>query len=174
MVRKVHLALRKLRNAFGAQASDAQLDAEIREHLDSLTDHHRRRGLDDTHARVAARRDFGGVEQMKEQYRDQRGLPLLDALVRDVRYTLRSFRKNPGFVCAVVLSLAAGIGANAIIFTVFNAVLLTSLPVRDAQDLVAVSPEGTASGGDLSAARFSYPVFDAFRRAAAPSRTLAA
>ena len=174
MVRKVRAVLRRVRGMFGVRRADAELELEIRDHIQTLTDEHLRRGLTPDEARSAARRDFGGVEQMKETYREQRAVPLLDALVRDVQYALRSFRKSPGFVCAVVLSLAAGIGVNAVVFTVFNAVLLTSLPVRNGQELAAIGLQGASTEVDPSAARFSYPAFDMFRRAVSPSRELAA
>jgi len=152
---------------------DADLAEEIGAHVAELTNEHLRRGLALHDARAAARREFGGVEQVKESYRDQQGVPLIDTLVQDIRYAWRSFRKSPGFVCAVVLSLGAGVGANAVVFTVLNAVLLTSLPVRHPNELVVVAPQTTAASGDLSAARFSYQAFDLFRRVAPVPQSLA-
>src|SRR4051812_7228103 len=153
---------------------DADLAEEIGAHLTELTNEHVRRGLPLYDARAAARREFGGVDQVKEHYRDQQRVPLIETVLQDIRYAWRSFRKSPGFVCAVVLSLGAGVGANAVVFTVLNAVLLTSLPVRQPNELVVVAPQATAASGDLSAARFSYPAFDAFRRVAPLPQSLAA
>src|SRR3954468_13514474 len=138
---------------------DADLAEEIGAHLTELTNEHVRRGLPLYDARAAARREFGGVDQVKEHYRDQQRVPLIETVLQDIRYAWRSFRKSPGFVCAVVLSLGAGVGANAVVFTVLNAVLLPSLPVPQPNELVVVAPQATAASGDLSAARFSYPAF---------------
>ena len=170
----VRMLLKRMAAALGARRGDAHLDAEIREHLDRLTDDHVRRGLAPADARAAARRDFGGVDQIKERYRDQRGIPLVDAFVQDVRYALRGFRRSPGFVAAVVASLAAGIGVSAVVFTVLDAVMLGSLPVRDAQQLVVVVPQFIAGADGAPAARFSYPAYAAFSRAAPVPGALAA
>src|SRR5947207_8322728 len=124
MVRKVLGVIKRVGAVFGAKRADAQLDAEIRAHLDRLTDDHVRRGLGRDEARAAARRDFGGVDQVKEAYRDQRGYMMLDDLVQDVRFAVRMLRRNPAFSLTAVLSLGIGIGAGTAVFTVVNAILL--------------------------------------------------
>jgi predicted permease len=121
---------------FGRHRRDAELSDEIRTHLDWLTDNYIRRGLAPRAARAAARREFGGVDQIKEQYRDQRGWPWLDALAQDLRYTFRVFAKNRGFACVAILTFAIGIGANTAIFSLIDALVLRSLPVRDPEELV--------------------------------------
>jgi predicted permease len=128
-----------MRAVFAAPGADVQLDAEIRDHLDSLTEDHMRRGLGHAEARATARRDFGGVDQMREAYRDQRGLPWIDALVQDVGYGVRTFRRDPIFSAVAILTLAFGIGVVVAIFGAVKAVLLDPLPYPRAERLVAIA-----------------------------------
>jgi predicted permease len=137
----------------GHRRLDRELDEEIQAHLDLAAADNRARGMDPAEAWDSARRSFGGVEPMKERYRDQRGLPFVDVLIQDVRYALRIFRRSPGFTATAVLSLALGLGANAAIFSVLDAVLLKALPVRDPEQLFVLQ------GGD-----FSYPAYEVFRQ----------
>src|SRR5262245_2373159 len=90
---------------------DADLDDEVGEHLDLLALEYERRGLSPEQARLSARRDFGGVEQMKEHYRDRRGLPWLDDAQRDVLHAFRRLLRAPVFTGAAVLTMAVGLTA---------------------------------------------------------------
>jgi predicted permease len=159
---------------FRRRWSDADLGDEIHAHLDLLTDAHVRRGMSLSDARAAARRDFGGLDQVKEQYRDQRALPFVDAFAQDLRYALRTFRKSPGFVTAVVLSLATGIGVTSVVFTALNALMLMSLPVRNAGELFHFTPQVTNAAAAAAPTRFSYEAFTELRRAAPDPLTVAA
>jgi predicted permease len=156
--------------------NDEALDEEIRAHLDLLTTEHLRRGLSPTAGRAAARRDFGAVDQMKERYRDQRAFPVVDAFAQDIRYAMRTLRRSPGFVAAVVLSLAVGIGVNSAVFTLLNALMFTSLPVRSPQELFIPVPQAAGNAPAVTGpnARYSYPAFEALRGVMPAGGTLAA
>ncbi len=115
---------------------DDRLSEEIQAHLDLLTAEHMKHGLCADEARLAARRAFGGVEQVKEDYRDQRGLPHLETLLQDVRLAVRLLRRDPGFAAAAVAVLGLGIGVNNMLFTILNAHTIRGLPIRDADRVV--------------------------------------
>ena len=114
------------------------LRAEIEDHVAMQAAEYVRGGLSPEEARRQALLKFGSVEAIKESYRDQRGLPLLETLARDTRHALRRFRKKPAFAAAVMLTLALGIGGNTAIFGVIESVLIRPLPYPDAEGLVGV------------------------------------
>jgi putative ABC transport system permease protein len=116
---------------------DAELDAEIRAHVDALTAANVRRGMNPEEAGYAARREFGGVEQTKEMYREQQGLPFVDTLVQDLRFALRTLAKKPGFTTVAVLTLALGIGSTTAVFSVVDRILFRSLPYPHDEQLVS-------------------------------------
>ena len=96
------------------------------------------RGEDPREAAAAARRELGNLSQIQEATRDVWGRRWLEQAAQDVRYALRTFRRNPGFALVAILSLTLGIGANTALFQVVNAVRLQSLPVADPASLVEV------------------------------------
>ncbi len=118
-----------------AQQDEARLQAEIEEHLALQTAENIRAGLAPAEARRQAVLKFGAVEAMKENYRDQKGLPLMETLIQDTRYALRRLRNSPAFTITTVLTLALGIGATTSIFTLVHAVLLKSLAVAKPDEL---------------------------------------
>ena len=143
--------------------ADSGLDDEIGTHLSLLAAEFERRGLPPAEARRAARRAFGGVEQMKEVYRERRGIPALESLFQDARHAVRTLRRNPGFAVVAVLTLALGIGANSALFSVIDALMLRKLPVDRPDDLVIFTSRGDGPNPNVT---FSYPLFQDFRDAA--------
>jgi len=152
--RAIGVLLSRLRAVFRTRRLDADLDDEIHTHLELLAADHERRGLTPSEARAAALRDFGGVAQVAEAYRAQRGLPLVDALAQDVRYALRTWRRAPGFAAVVVAVLALGIGVNSAMFTFVDALLFRPLPGRSAELVGLYSHDPTQPN---SYRIFSYP-----------------
>jgi predicted permease len=115
---------------------EQQLDAEIRSHIEMLADDYQRQGMTADEARYAALRKFGGVDQIKETYRDRRSLPVFETLARDLTYGLRMLRRSPGTTIVAILSLGLGIGVNTALFSAVDAVLLQTLPVTAPDRLV--------------------------------------
>ena len=148
--------LARARGLFGKVRSDADLVDEMTTHLDALAEENVRRGMSAEQARRAARREFGGVEQTKQLYREQRGLPFVETLVSDVQFAFRLLARKPGVTGLMILTLALGIGANTAIFSVVHAVLMQPLPYPHPERLVIVwsvyGKEGRApaSGPELT------------------------
>jgi predicted permease len=157
--------VRRLTSWARTQQDEERLRAEIEEHIALQTEDNLRAGMRPDEARRKAVLKFGAVEAIKEDYRDQRGLPFLDALWRDTRYALRRLRKSPAFTVTVVLTLALGIGATTSIFTLVYAVLLKSLAVANPAQLYRVGKQARCCywGGYSQESEFSIFSYDLYK-----------
>ena len=159
-MRKLRGWVRRFGGLFNQRRKDRELAEELESHLQMHIEDNLRLGLSPEESRRQAIMKLGGVESTKEAYRDQRGIPVLETLWKDLHYGVRMLRKNPGFTAVTVLTLALGIGANTAIFTVVNALLLRRLPVRNPEGLVQLV---TISGSSRVNYDFSYPDYQQLR-----------
>src|SRR5262245_19701560 len=150
----------RLRSLFRRAQVEQELDGELRYHLERQIEENITKGMTPEEARYAALRAMGGVERRKEECRDTRRVRLIEDLMQDLRYGLRTLRKSPGFTTVAVLSLALGIGANTAIFSVVDPLLIKSLPVKDPEQLVVLNT--VDQRGDFRD-RFSYPLYEQLR-----------
>ena len=118
----------RLRAIFDRRAVEQELDEELRAHLDRETEKHLRAGLPSDEAVRRARLAFGGIERIKDDARDARGVAVIDAIVQDLRYAWRGLRAQRGFTTAVVLALGLGIGANTAMFGIVDRLLFRPPP----------------------------------------------
>src|SRR5262252_9064935 len=136
----------RLRSLLRRDRVERELDEEIRYHIERQIEEHISKGMTEEEARYAAQRALGGIEQRKEECRDMRRVNLIENTLQDLRFAGRTLRRSPGFTGVAILSLALGIGANAAIFQLLNAVRLRSLPVANPQELAEVRVAGGNGG----------------------------
>jgi putative ABC transport system permease protein len=148
-----------LRNLFLSRRVEVDLDQEVHSHLEMLTEENIRAGMPPEEARRAARLELGGIEQVKEQVREERIGNWLHSVLSDCRYGLRQLRKNPGATAVMVSTLALAMGATTAIFSVVYGVLLRPLPYPDSNRIMAIF-EVTSKGRP---SRLADPNFDDFR-----------
>ena len=122
----------------GIQSNNVDLDEELRSHIDLHTAEGVRAGLSEQEARRQALLRLGGMEQARQAYRERATLPRLESALHDVRFALRQMRKAPGFTLTAVLTLALGIGANAVIYTLVDSILLRPLPYAHQDQLMSI------------------------------------
>jgi macrolide transport system ATP-binding/permease protein len=147
--------IQRFATLFCRRRLEDDLDAELRSHLEMAIELNIRKGMSSDQARQEAHRCFGGVEQIKEMYRDQRGLPMLESTLQDLRFGFRMLRRSPGFSTLVVLCLTLGIGANAAVFSWLEGILFRPYPaVAHQEQLLALS--GTARG-ETGSTQISWP-----------------
>ncbi len=177
---RIRILLSRCAALFRRKKLDEDLDEELRSHLDLAVEENMCRGMSKEEARARAMREFGGVTQIKEDFRAQRGLPFLEILAQDTRYAVRQLRKSPGFTLTAIITLALGIGANTAIFTLVQGILLRSLPVNDPSRLYRIGDKNDCcyyenyqnDNGDFDL--FSYDLYLRFKKAAPEFEQLAA
>ena len=154
--------LQRVLSFFQKQHRDSELDAEVAAHLELAVEESMRHGMPEEEARRQALVRFGGVVQAKEQQREARGLPWMDVLVQDLRFTFRTLGRDSGFTVVAVLILGLGIGANIAVFSVVNTLLLRPLPLRNPQQLVRILSKNP--GGGESSMTYSADATEEFQR----------
>ena len=153
----LRIFVHRLAALFRRRRLEDDLDDELRSHLEMAVELNLSKGMSPEDARREALRGFGGVEQTKELYRDQRGLPMLETTLQDLRFGLRLLRRSPGFSILAILCLTLGIGANAAVFSWIEGILFRPYPaVAHQQRLLALA--GTARG-EVDTTALSWPDF---------------
>ena len=147
------------------KSRDADFARELESHLALHADENLRNGIPPREARREALLKLGGVTSTSQGYRERAGLPGLESLLADLRFAFRTLRKDRAFTSVAILSLALGIGANAAIFQVLDAIRLRSLPVPNPQQLTRIQIRGGNRGFGITSDNFalSYPLFEQVR-----------
>src|SRR5437899_12747893 len=155
---------------FRRRRLEDDLDEELRSHMEMAIELNLRKGMTAEDARREALRSFGGLEQTKEIYRDQRGLPMIETTLQDLRVGFRMLRRSPGFSALAILCLTLGIGANAAVFSWIEGILLRPYPaVAHQERLVAI---GGISRDEPRGTPLSWPDFQDLQRSCTLCETL--
>lgn len=147
----------RLRNLVTGRRGDARLREEMEDYVARAAEANLQAGMSEEEARRQARMKLGAVEAIREQYHAEEGLPLLECLVQDTRFSLRQMRRSPGFTLVVVLTMALGIAATTTIFTVVYSTLVRNLPYPQSERIVAIHDTriaGRSAGGLMTGPRF--------------------
>jgi predicted permease len=150
----------RLRALVRRKAVENELDEELRFHFERQVDKYVAAGMARAEAARRARMEFGGVESIKEECRDARGVRFFETLWQDVRYAIRGFRRTPGFAVTVVATIALGLGLNTSVFTIFNAYVLRPLSVPDPYSLYRFTWRNRNGDGH----EFTWREFEDFRK----------
>jgi len=162
--------VQRLTALFRRRRLEDDLDDELRSHLEMSAEVNLRKGMSPADARREALRSFGGVEQTKEIYREQRGLPMIETTWQDLRFALRMLRRSPGFSLLAILCLTLGIGANAAVFSWIEGILFRPYPaVAHQERLVAI---GGTSRDEPRGTPLSWPDFQDLQRSCTLCETL--
>jgi predicted permease len=145
-MKSVRAAWARIGAMFGTTRRDQELSAELESHLRLHEEDNLRAGMTPEEARRAAMIALGGVEQAKQMYRERRGVPWMESLWQDVRFSLRMLGKNPGFAAVAIATLALGVGVNTAIFSFVSAWLIQPLPYPHAEQLMVLSTHNEKQG----------------------------
>jgi predicted permease len=154
--------LHRFLSLFRRDSLDRELSDEMRYHLDLSIEEKLRAGLPIEEARRQALIQFGGTQQAKETHLDSRAIPFIEILAQDLRYTFRTLRKDRAFAAIAILILALGIGANIVVFSVVNTLLLRPLPFPHSEQLVWFA--GNHGEGGLSGTTYNVGSYEEFAR----------
>ena len=125
----LRIFLHRLRGLFLRRKLEQEMNDEIRAHLEMQREDYQRQGMSADEAHTSALRKFGGVEQVKESYRERRGLPIVETTLQDLRFGLRLLRRSPGFALLAICCLTFGIGATTTAFSWIEGILLRPFPI---------------------------------------------